>query len=421
MVTLPWDLLPDILAWLPVKSIARFRCVNKAWCKLLRNTEFLKRQYKHAVEMKRFSIMFHNQNDIYTFSYDPLLSTCEGSGHVEYPVKSVKMGIEFFGCCNGLVFLRHVNKFNSAVLILWNPSSNECKKLPDPPTKLKEHRGGFVEYGFGYDCQIEDFKVVRIAQGFKKGWCEVQVFSLRSNSWRRLEDIQVDKLSYDFNRPDMCRLPVNGALHWKALVGGDLGTDNILRFDFEKEEFDQISIPDEVNDDHERHLCVLGGSLWLLVNEYGCSLEFWELKDSEGKRSWNRCFSIDIDKFDSDKDLIPLQLLENGKILFGVHSGSDLQFVLYDQKRETTRTLKVHEGLVTSSFPTSVYVESLISLETGTYLGKVQWGKVEEDVSEEKEGEEEEDKVEVEDEEDDGGTGAGVAGTSDDNDEEESK
>ncbi|KAI3838801.1 hypothetical protein MKW92_037121, partial [Papaver armeniacum] len=174
---------------------------------------------------------------------------------------------------------------------------------------------------------IEDFKVVRIAQGFKEGWCEVQVFSLRPNSWRRLEDIQVDKLSYDYNRPDMCRLPVNGAVYWKALIGGDLGTDNILRFDFEKEEFGQLPIPDEVYEDHEWNLCVLGGSLWLIVNEYGCTLEFWELKDNGWKRSWTHSFSIDIDKFDYDKDLIPLQLLENGKILFGVHNRSDLQFV----------------------------------------------------------------------------------------------
>ncbi|KAI3936694.1 hypothetical protein MKX01_034123 [Papaver californicum] len=410
MVNLPWDILPDILVRLPVKSIARFRCVNKAWCNLLRNPEFLKTQYKHAVEMNRFSIMFHNHNDIYTFSYDPLSSTCEGSGHVEYPVKSVKMGIEFFGCCNGLVFLRHVNKFNSAVLILWNPSTNECKKLPDPPTKLKEHRGGFVEYGFGYDYQIEDFKVVHIAQGFKKGWCEVQVFSLRSNSWRRLEDIQVDKLCYDYSRPDMCRLLVNGALYWKALTGGDLGTDKILRFDFEKEEFDQIPIPDEVYEDHDRHLCVLGGSLWLLVNEYGCSLEFWELKDNEVKKSWTHSLSIDIDKFDSDSDLIPLQFLENGRILFGVQNQTCLHFVLYDQKHETTRTLKVHEDLVTSSFPTSVYVESLISLDTGAYLGEVQWDEVDGDDSGEKQDEEE----------DDSGTGAAVAGTTDgDGDEDE--
>ncbi|KAI3846675.1 hypothetical protein MKW92_039930, partial [Papaver armeniacum] len=98
---------------------------------------------------------------------------------------------------------------------------------------------------------------------------------------------------------------------------------------------------------------------------------------------------------------------------------SDLQFVLYDQKHETTRTLKVHEDLVTSSFPTSVYVESLISLGTGTYLGQVQWDKVDDNDSEEEDENEEE--VGGEEEQDNGGTGAAVAGISseDDGDEEE--
>ncbi|KAI3915179.1 hypothetical protein MKX01_035438, partial [Papaver californicum] len=95
MENLPLDILSDIFVRLPVKSTARFRCVNKTWCNLLKSPEFLKTQYKYAVEMDRFSFMFHNQNDIYTYSYDPLSSTCEASAHVEYPVESLKMGIEF--------------------------------------------------------------------------------------------------------------------------------------------------------------------------------------------------------------------------------------------------------------------------------------------------------------------------------------
>ncbi|KAI3874743.1 hypothetical protein MKX03_021265, partial [Papaver bracteatum] len=100
MVNLPWDIPSDILVWLPAKSIARFRCVNKMWCKFLKNPEFLKTQYKYAVEMNRFSIMVRNGRDIYTFGYDPSSSTVWSSGHINYPVKFSDMGIEIFGCCN---------------------------------------------------------------------------------------------------------------------------------------------------------------------------------------------------------------------------------------------------------------------------------------------------------------------------------
>ncbi|XP_026420340.1 F-box/kelch-repeat protein At3g06240-like [Papaver somniferum] len=130
------------------------------------------------------------QNDTYTFSYDPSSSICKSSGHIRYP--SFKMEIEFFGCCNGLVLLRHINGFMSHLLILWNPTTNECKKLPDPATEEKVRLMELVEYGIGYDHQIEDFKVVRIAVDR----CEVHVYTLKSNSWRKLEDIQSHLFSY---------------------------------------------------------------------------------------------------------------------------------------------------------------------------------------------------------------------------------
>ncbi|KAI3870402.1 hypothetical protein MKX03_008410, partial [Papaver bracteatum] len=362
MVNLPRDIVSDILVRLPVKSIARFRCVNKVWCKFLKNPEFLKTQYKYAVEMNRFSIMVRNGRDIYTFSYDPSSSTFWSSGHIKYPVNFFAMGIEIFGWCNGLVLLRHYKKFKLHVLILWNPSTDEFKKLPDPPTRFKGCPKDSVEYGIGYDHQIEDFKVVCIAQEMNTNWYEVQVYTLRSNSWRRLQAIRVDMRLSTFNFPDMGRLAVNGALYWKAL-GENIHAEIILRFDFEKEEFDQIPIPDEVNHDNQVCLCVLGGSLWCL--EYGGSLEFWELKENGVEKSWSHPITIDMHKFEYMDDLTPLRILENGKIMFGVHDGhASLCIVLYDPEHETTRTLNIYEGIAASSLPTSVYVESLISLGT---------------------------------------------------------
>ncbi|XP_026423403.1 F-box/kelch-repeat protein At3g06240-like [Papaver somniferum] len=212
-----------------------------------------------------------------------------------------------------------------------------------------------------------------MAQDFLDNWCEVQVYTLRSNSWRRLEDIQF-RMDSIIRIPDMARLAVNGGLHWKAFKG-EMRTEIILRFDFEKEEFNQTPIPDVGKHDYSQVcLCVFGGSLWFL-NEYGCRLEFWELKDNGVEKSLIRRFTFCKDKFDDMEELTPLWLLEDGKILFVVNDDyASLRFVLYDPEHETTRTLKTCEGITASSLHTcSVYVESLISLDTGTHLGKVQW------------------------------------------------
>ncbi|XP_026420342.1 F-box/kelch-repeat protein At3g06240-like [Papaver somniferum] len=216
--------------------------------------------------------------------------------------------------------------------------------------------------------------MVNIPWDFLDKRCEVQVYTLRSNSWRRLEDIQIVICGY-IRIPDMARLPVNGGLHWKAF-SGDRRTEIILRFDFENQEFDQLPIPDVGNHDNNQGcLCVLGGSLWFL-NKYGCNLEFWEWKDNGVKKSWIHPFTFDMDKFNDMDDLTPLWLLDNGKFLFGVHDAdASLRFVLYDPVHETTRNLKTCQGISASSFPTSVYVESLISIDTGSYLGKVGGGR----------------------------------------------
>lgn len=160
--------------------------------------------------------------------------------------------------------------------------------------------------------------------------------------------------------------------------------------------FDQLPIPDvSKHDNYQVFLCVLGGSLWLLVDDYGSSLEFWELKDNGVKKSWIHSLTFGIDKFDIMGHSTPLQFLENGKILFGVHDEhASLRFVLYDQENKTIRTLKTYEGISSSSLPTSVYVESLISLDTGMYLGQVQSDEVYNDNQEEEEEDSDDSEVE---------------------------
>lgn len=119
--------------------------------------------------MGKFNLMFHKYNDIYTSDYDTTLSKCKRTSHFVYPSHDVcpgifnNVGIEVLGCCDGLVLLRHVTRSYLSsithVLILWNPTTNECKTLQSPP-----NRRGNEDYGFGFDEKIEDFKVVHLTE-----------------------------------------------------------------------------------------------------------------------------------------------------------------------------------------------------------------------------------------------------------------
>ncbi|KAI3869575.1 hypothetical protein MKW92_026636, partial [Papaver armeniacum] len=109
-------------------------------------------------------------------------------------------------------------------------------------------------------------------------------------------------------------------------------------------------------------LCVLGGSLCCFCYDTEV-IGLWELKDigEEEEESWTKVFTIELrEHFGEVSGFMPLQFLNNGKIVLGLELADNcLHIVLYDPKH--------------GRFNTSVYVESLFSLGTGTYLGKVQW------------------------------------------------
>ncbi|XP_026420365.1 F-box/kelch-repeat protein At3g06240-like [Papaver somniferum] len=266
MVHLPKGILSDILVRLPIKSVSRFRCVDKAWCKLLRTPDFLKMRQKHAIEKNvDVGLMLHHYNEICILNYDSSSSICI----VKNQGKFNHDNIEFFGCCNGLVLLRRVNKDCSYIITLWNPATDEYRNLPHPLYEFEDQIED-IEYGIGYDNRLEDYKVVSIALP-DEDHIEVQVYTLKSNSWRRLENSNllycVDQL---INRgtADMSRLPVDGAIYWIAetetKTSPSVDYEVIVSFDIETEQFDEMPFPDLFDESYDTNLCVLGRSLCLL-------------------------------------------------------------------------------------------------------------------------------------------------------------
>ncbi|KAI3903948.1 hypothetical protein MKW92_047391 [Papaver armeniacum] len=216
---------------------------------------------------------------------------------------------------------------------------------------------------------MEDFKVVSLGIYNDKYLSEIHVYTLASNSWRRLEDIHYD-LHNHYAIPEFSRVPVNGALHWKAYrEPKGKKTEVILSFNAEKEISEEIQMPNLFDGMYCTTLCVLKESLCLLGYVSLLWVELWELKDYGVKDSWTRLFNIDIQKlFGHVAHLTPLRSFENGEIMFGMDKNNAFNVLLYDPEHETTRALEVYDGMKTYSYCLSVYKESLVSPNSGTYL-----------------------------------------------------
>lgn len=105
---------------------------------------------------------------------------------VDYPMKELQRGACIVGSINGLICLaiRHDNLF------IWNPSIRKFKSLPDFKVRDgPEASPAGVSYGFGYDESTDDYKVVGVVsfqRNFSFHHHKVSIYSLKSDSWRRM-------------------------------------------------------------------------------------------------------------------------------------------------------------------------------------------------------------------------------------------
>ncbi|KAI3992927.1 hypothetical protein MKX01_039270 [Papaver californicum] len=397
MVYLPWNIQLDILVRLPFKSIARFRCVNHSWHSELKSTKFLRDQLRLPNEMGKFNLMLNSGNEIEIIRVDPSSSSWEGYSYIQY-LESLESRIRVFGCCYGLVLLRLVRESNDCFLMIWNPTTNEYKILPKPLPGTKDVDREYDEYALGYSSGIKDFKVVYLTESLKEGWCEVQVYTLKTNSWRRNDNVRIDGF-ISHGMSDTVRRPVGGAAHWLAFVDASYEGYFVVSFDIETEEFYSFPLPPSYTYD-EKVLGYLGGSVCFFYDTPKV-LTVWKLKKNVPGEPWTKLFTVKpTQQFGAVESFMPLKSLRNGEIVLGLKFSTYLRIVLYHPKHKTIKMLKDHHSDV-STIMVSVVQVNLSSLGTGTYFGQLLWeGSQEENESNTKEKDEDkEDAGDVEGEE----------------------
>lgn len=87
-------------------------------------------------------------------------------------------------------------------VFLWNPATTEFKEVPTVPIELAIDYL-CCKYAFGYDNEVDDFKVVSFSRCSWETW-EVRVYTLKSNSWRRVENISYELCAEDLVMTSKC-------------------------------------------------------------------------------------------------------------------------------------------------------------------------------------------------------------------------
>lgn len=354
---LPPDIIHDILSRLPVKSLCCFKCVSKPWCTLIDDPDFIKLHLKRSIETNTNLSIILRDAYLYSVDFDSLDSAIE----LDHPLRSPDYGVDLLGSCNGLLCLSN----SEETVVLWNPSTRKHHLSPVAEIEFPDTDCftfcQYIIFGFGYDEINDDYKVVRIIQFYGEDvWDsfenEVKVFSLKQNSWRRIQDFP-----YYLRYKRSWGILANGALHWVVSRKPESDPSNVIAaFDLASEEYRLVPQPDYLDTNFHMNVDVLRGCLCVLCNYVEVCVDVWMMKDYGVKESWTKLFSISQPQvIRSFEYVLPLAYSKSGSEVLLEQDGKKL--VWYDLKANRVKNVRIR-GLP-GHFEGQICVGSLVPLK----------------------------------------------------------
>jgi hypothetical protein len=209
-VTLPDDLIAEVLSFLDVKSLIRLKCVSKSWYSLVKLHLDKSSQKPHLAV---FDPTFSTQHTKLTaFSVHLLLekqsTTVSIDDYTNYRMTMDNKYYRIVGSCNGLFCLLRYSETEECqefYLRFWNPA---LRSLTDELISIHiSRKDPYPDFGFsfGYDILTNKYMVVAFRPS------DVRVFTLGDNNvWRNIQSFPVNPYHSFFS--------VNGGVHcWSKL------------------------------------------------------------------------------------------------------------------------------------------------------------------------------------------------------------
>nr|ADZ76517.1 S-haplotype-specific F-box protein [Prunus pseudocerasus] len=364
------EILIDILVRLPAKSLVRFLFTCKSWTDLIGSSSFVSAHLHRNVTKHAhvYLLCLHHQSfECQIDPDDPYVGqelqwsrfcneTFELCSKLSHPVGSTEHYV-IYGSSNGLVCISdEILNFDSPIHI-WNPS---VRRLRTPRISTNFNiKFTCVALQFGFHPGVNDYKAVRMMRTNKNALA-VEVYSLRTDSWKMIEAIPPWlKCTWQNHKGTF----FNGVAYHIIEKGPIL---SIMSFDPGSEEFEEFIAPDAIC--HPWDLCidVYKEQICLLFCFYDCEEEgmrkndFWVLQEKRWKQLGPFIFPVKCDGtigISIDNEL----LMERRNFIRGV---ADLQLCNYESKQvlETgieVAVVKYDEIEFVFSY---TYIESLVLL-----------------------------------------------------------
>ncbi|CAA7055990.1 unnamed protein product [Microthlaspi erraticum] len=291
--SIPTDLLVEILSRVPAKSIARFRCVSKDWCSILRRPDFTNHFSTMSSARPRLLFTFQADGKWSFFSTPHSPDPDQNSSPLVVDSYTHVLSNSSFGVCRpvcGLVCSKDEGLLSGKrgpCLWICNPSVGLSKPLPNVRTRRSR-----IHTFTGYDPIEKTFKVLGMTSSAKPllhKTEEHQVLTLGRGKpkWRKIACPVTHMPQYS---SEIC---IDGVIYYLAEDEVSLDACMLVCFDVKSETF-KFMINEELKDlgssstliDYKGKVGVLCGPYSFLSARIK-SIELWVIDDIE-KQKWSR-------------------------------------------------------------------------------------------------------------------------------------
>ncbi|XP_042056041.1 putative F-box/kelch-repeat protein At3g22730 [Salvia splendens] len=301
----------EILMRLPIRSIARCKCVCKLW-------RYLVQSYTPKPGMA----FLHQDKMGYAVcdeAYEPLVRFRLPPPHDQYAIPRV-----IIDSVNGLLLLWDGSDNHHNILFIVNPMTCEYIELPPLPTRR-------CLFGFGVSKLNGQYKILCVDESrtcdlFTLGEGEGEgLWRIIPSAATRLPDKSRVSRYLQTRLLRAYTLFFRGNLHW---IATDFENNFVVCcFDFETDVFTSFSLSPRENGYSvytygEQQLCVLNDQLWA-CDIIGDNVVIWKMNNYQDSNSWKTEYTFaqipsSIHEPNFHYIVFPLKVFSNGDLLVGV-------------------------------------------------------------------------------------------------------
>ncbi|KAK4403518.1 hypothetical protein Sango_0720400 [Sesamum angolense] len=261
------DILSEILSYLPVKSLWRFKTVVKSWQDIIGSWAFVKlHQENYCNNCSNDKGILVQVYDGTTYKWKLLTKYIDCSKlcrqsmlDADFMEPIRRNEIPFYqrmvGPIDCLICIHRIDR--NTVIALCNPSLARTLFLPISPISWNRNSDAYQRYvGFGFDIH-KDLKVVQLFILDYDGKPRVEIYSQSTNTWKELDH----EIHNDMHVKNSIMPYKNGSSsfsHWlafKQLRQTDGANYSLLSFNMQNEVFERTSVPHCVHDaEYERQV-----------------------------------------------------------------------------------------------------------------------------------------------------------------------